>query len=81
MSVSNSAQPFASALRSSQSICAFLNRFEKDLDEEVIDADMNEAIADEMDAGFPFSSIFADCRLKNVTINMSSSKFSDEDDD
>jgi hypothetical protein len=50
MSVSNSAQPFASALRSSQSICAFLNRFEKDLDEEVIDADMNEAIADEMDA-------------------------------
>ncbi len=32
-------------------------------------------------AGFPFSSIFADCRPKNVTINMSSSKFSDEDDD
>ncbi len=50
MSVSSSGEPLVSGLASSQSICAFLNRFEKDLEGDVVDANIEEVIACELDA-------------------------------
>jgi len=49
MNASSNGVPFISGVTSLQSICAFLNRFEKELENDVVDAGLDEIISCEME--------------------------------